>query len=253
MDNQFNIEPQEIPLFDIPNSGNENELGSMSGEQPQERLSEGELKFRAMQSERDQLRTQLEQAKQAQDLWDEFVNNGEVRKSLIAELEPDLYKPQNPTTAIQEQLKKEFGENYEDLWDSGSVFQKKEIDARYNELRASLSKNSTAPKPYKELITEKKTKRQQAEEAERAEIMAVRNELQMDDNEWKGFMDYTAKLNLKHIANQYVKATRSRNTNKANVPNFINVTGAPSNKPTEFDNLNKVFGNPQQEFGADLF
>jgi len=243
---ESNIQNAEIPLDGLF-SGNEGAEGSQSNEQPQERLSEAELKFRAMQSERDQLRTQLQQAKQTQELWEQFVTDPETRRSIIAEVEPDLIKAPNPTDYVRNNLVKEFGDDFEAKWENGSVFEKMQIQTRFQQLQENASKGYQAPKPFKELTAAQKAKARKEMEEVQAQLNSIKTEFNWDDNVMQGFQEWTKGLQLKNFASAYNNALRSKNSN-VSAPNFANVPGQANIKKTNtyFDELNQTFGKPPE-------
>lgn len=244
---ESNIQNTEISLDGLFSENDGAEGNQTDEQQPQAALSEQEIAYRALQSKYDQTVAQLQQAKQTQELWEQFVADPETRRSIIAEVEPDLIKAPNPTDYVRNNLVKEFGDDFESKWENGSVFEKMQIQTRFQQLQENATKGYQAPKPFKELTAAQKAKAKKEMEEVQAQLNDIKTKFNWDDNVMNGFQEWTKNLQLENFASAYNNALRSKNAT-VNAPNFANVPGQANIKKTNtyLDELNQTFGKPPE-------
>lgn len=205
--------------------------------------------LKLLQSERDKeraARQKLEIDVKEKDSLAAFIEalykDQEVRRSFIAEVEPDLVKPKDPFSLIKEKLGKEFGEDFTPDRDDVNVAGTKSwlYNKRAELMLNELNQNKETPLPIKELM--KKREQQKIEqmklaEADKRETMA---KLNWDEAAWNGFAQWMKSgttLGFGQIYNQAINSSGMQPPYVTNQPGINN-----RNTSNEFDNLKKFFG-----------
>ena len=204
-------------------------------------------KFQSMYDKQVQASKEMESYKTAYDFINELYESPETRKAFIAELEPDLLKPEDPYTYVQNSLVKEFGEGFtpDNNAEPGSQewLRARAYDARMNHLlNEAYSKGNETPETLKELRARQKKdseKQQQAFAREKADLM---KEFNWNDGDWENFEKFANKITTKHLGKLFSKAQKST-TKGSSVPNLVNVPGSStSSNDNYFDELKGFFG-----------
>lgn len=191
-----------------------------------------------------QIEPAYEKYKSVADFVNQVYEDPKVRRAFISQLEPDLIKPTDPYDALQEQIKKEFGDDFvPDEDEANKPLTKswrylKRVDELYKDF--STQRNELIPKTLEELRAERQSaKEQQAQDFER-ERLETMNELKWSQTDWNTFQSWAPKLKIKHLAKWYNHIQRAKGT----APNLVNqFGGAPArNMPEFFQELDNIFG-----------
>lgn len=197
-------------------------------------------------NELNQIKPKYEQYKSVAEFLNQVQEDPTVKQAFLAELAPDLVKPTDPYEALQEQLKKEFGEDFTPDDDeatkplSKSWRWYKRADDLYKELEQR--RGSLVPKSLKELREEReRVAREQAAAAE-VERQEILKQMNWTESDWNEFAKFAPKLKALHIAKWYERDIRKRQRSTA--PNLVNQFGGitPQTQPEIFEDLKKYFG-----------
>lgn len=203
-------------------------------------------KFDKAQSELQKLQPKVEKADSLEKFYNELYENPEVRRAFIAELEPDLVKPRDPYGALEEQLRKEFGEDYvpDDDESKRPFTQSWKYYRRLSELEQKVRDQSgnAVPKTLKELRAE----REQTLQAQRTRDVEMKNEvltkMKWTDRDYQSFGNWVQKLNAVDLAKIY-NFVQSKRANTPATPFLANQAGGTTQTPNEIEaELKKFFG-----------
>lgn len=202
-------------------------------------------KYDKLNAEYSKVKPEYEKYKNIAEFVNQVYEDPDVKQAFLAEVAPELYKPADPYESLQEQLKKEFGEDFTPDDDEAarpltkSWRYYKRVDELYKDL--SSKQNNKVPKTLKEL-REARIAAQQAQQAQaeqdKAEIM---QEMGWTEADWNDFVSWVPQLKAKHLAKwrQHMKKRP-----KSNAPNLVNQFGGHTvnNKPQFMSDLDKYFG-----------
>jgi hypothetical protein len=191
-----------------------------------------------------QIEPAYEKYKSVADFLNQVYEDPKVRRAFIAQLEPDLIKPIDPYDALQEQLKKEYGEEFvPDEDEASKPLTKswrylKRVDELYKDL--SGKRNEMIPKTLEEIRNERKAAQEQAANEFERERLDTMNELKWSKTDWENFQAWAPKLKIKHLAKWYNHLQRAKGT----APNLVNQFGGTptKNMPEFFQQLDNIFG-----------
>ena len=217
----------------------------LSGMTPDELARMFQSKFDKAQAELQMIKPKVERADSLEGFVNSLYEDEEVRRAFLAEVEPDLVKPKDPYAALEEQLKKEFGEDYvpddEDakkpLTTSWKYY--KRLDDLY---KVAQDKQETLPKTLKELRVDRK--RQQDDLADQNATMKsdILSKMKWQDAEYQRFTQWASALSGADLAKIYNFA-QGRRASAPNVPNLASQSGGTAVLPNEINTeLNKFFG-----------
>ena len=210
-----------------------------------------------LQSDRDKARAEvtrvtadLQKAKVYEDFLGTLQDDQEMRHAFIAQLEPDLVKPKDPLTFIQERLKKEFPGFTPDTDEINIVGSPTwTYNQRGTDLFQEWKKtNGTPPPTLVELKAKRKAARDAANVAAQRDKQETMQKLNWGDQDWDSFVDWVTKVKTIHMAtirDGIVKQAMK----KGNPPSVVSQSGGKVNTPsgymTELDNL---FGKGPNNF-----
>lgn len=226
-------------------SGTNEGVNSQVGMTYEQQVRMFQSKYDKAQAELQKLQPKVEKYDSLEKFYNELFENQEVRRAFIAELEPDLVKPKDPYGALEEQLKKEFGEDYvpDDEEARRPFTQSWKYYRRLSELEQKVrEQKSGAPKTLKELRAE----REQLLQAQRARDAEIKNEvlskMKWTDRDYQGFGSWVQKLNAVDLAKIY-KFVQSKRANTPAAPYLANQAGGTPQTPNEIEaELKKFFG-----------
>lgn len=230
----------------LGNQGNQQAPDETAGMTPQQLAAHFQSKYDKLQAEYSRVKPEYEKYKNVAEFVNQVYEDPNVKNAFLAEIAPDLYKPTDPYDSLQEQLKKEFGEDFTPDDDeaakplSKSWRYYKRVDDLYKEIQAKG--NLAAPKTLKELRAERKAQQDAAKreaELEKAEIM---RELNYTEEDWQDLVSWVPQLKTKHLAKWRQQLKRAAKNGKA--PNLVNQFGGHTvlNKPGMFSELETFFG-----------
>lgn len=163
-----------------------------------------------LQSNLDKTKNELDKAKQKltereglETLFHNIYEDPEIRRAFIAEVEPDLIKPQDPYEAVAQRLKKEFGEDFTPDDDEAKkpLTQSWRYHRRVDELLKQAESNQNKfPKSLKELREARNSQLKTMKEQLETQKKDIMTKMKWDDNTWKGFEDWGKKFNLANLA-----------------------------------------------------
>jgi len=205
---------------------------------------------RMFQSKYDKTKVELEKAQQKlqintglEDFIAKVYEDPEVRHAFLAEIAPDLVKPKDPYSVIEERLKKEFGEDFtpDDEEAKKPLSPTWKYYRRVDQLMTEIEKNQAkVPSSLKELREQRKRQREealQAAEQERAKVLA---EMKWQDQDFQQFSEWAKKLNTRDLAKIY-RYTRAKSGTRPRDISTIPGVGSPQPNVNMAD-LNKFFG-----------
>lgn len=202
-------------------------------------------KFDKAQAELQKLQPRVQKADSLEKFYNELYENQEVRRAFIAELEPDLVKPKDPLGALEEQLRKEFGEDYVPDSDEAKrpFTQSWKYYRRLSELEQKVrDQQTTVPKTLKELRAE----REQLLQTQRSRDAEIKNDvlskMKWTERDYQSFGSWVQKLNAVDLAKIY-RFVQSKKANAPAMPFLANQAGGTTQTPNEIEaELKKFFG-----------
>ena len=237
------VDAQGLPITTDPTVKQQSQQ-SFDGMTAEQRATHFQSLYNKLENDYNEMKPSYEKYKSVADFVNQVYEDPKVKQAFIAELAPDLLKKTDPYETLQEQLGKEFGDEFvpdEDeaakpLSKSWRYF--KRVDELYKEL--SEQKDTGVPQSLKEL---RKTRE---EELSAANTAADKDKVQIMDNmkwsstEWTEFSTWATKLEAKHLARWYSHLRKQ----KPNAPNLVNQIGgqAPVTIPEVFKDLDNYFG-----------
>jgi len=197
------------------------------------------------QAELDKVKPKVERADNLESFVNELYENQEVRRAFLAQVEPDLVKPKDPYVALEEQLKKEFGEDFlPDDDEAKKPFTEswryyKKLDDLYSKI--NTQGNAALPKTLEELRAERKTtltNQKKADDEMKAKVLTT---MKWQENDYKSFAGWVYKLSALDLAKIYNFAQQRKGVGRA--PSVANQSGSKAYTPSEIaSELNKFFG-----------
>ena len=207
---------------------------------------------RKFQSEKDiaqatiqKLTPKVQRADALEQFYNELYENPEVRRAFIAELEPDLIKSKDPYAALEEELKKEFGEDYiPDEEEAKRPFtQSWKYYKKLSDLERKAQQSSAqVPKTLKELRTERDNAKNEQKLKDTEMKVSIMGKRKWDDTKWQRFVNWGSKLSPEHLAAVFDYA-ESRKSYNQGAPYLMNQAGGNTATPNEIESeLKKFFG-----------
>jgi len=205
--------------------------------------------LRLLQSERDKafakaqkLESDVKEKESLAAFIEALYKDQEVRRSFIAEVEPELMKPKDPFSLIKEKLGKEFGEDFTPDRDDVNVAGTKSwlYNKRAELMLNEMNQKHDTPLPIKELLKQREQQKVEAMRAAEAEKRETMQKLNWDEAAWNGFAQWMKSGNTLGFGQIYDRLTKGSGTQPpyvTNQPGFNN-----RNTSNEFDNLKKFFG-----------
>lgn len=202
-------------------------------------------KFDKAQAELQKIKPKAEKADSLETFVNELYENQEVRRAFLAQLEPDLVKPKDPYAALEEQLKKEFGEDFypdddeakKPLTPSWRYY--KRLDDLYD--KAKSQQNVQLPKTLEQIRTEREAFKEQQRKADSEMKNKVLATMKWSDNDYKSFAGWVYKLSALDLAKIYNYAQTRKSGAKA--PNLAAQSGSRAHTPNEIaSELKRFFG-----------
>lgn len=244
-------QPSGTPAFDEdglpidPAPGNKPpEVDPFSGMTPDQQAKHFQSLYNKLENEHNQIKPEYEKYKSVAEFVNQVYEDPQVRQAFLAELAPDLVKPTDPYDALQEQLGKEFGEEFIPEETEASIPLSKTW--RYNKRVEELYKEHTAnagksvPTSLRELRLSREQALRDADALNATERQQIMKDMKWGQVDWDEFSQWGGKLKMKHLS-RYFEA--GRNARKGKAPNLINQGGsAPAGQPAAFENLTNFFG-----------
>lgn len=226
-------------------SGDQQTSDPTAGMSPAELAAFFQSKFDKLQAEYSRVKPEYEKYKSVAEFINQVYEDPAVKQAFIAELAPDLVKPSDPYESLQEQLAKEFGEDFtpdddeaaKPLTKSWRYY--KRVDELYKDL--SSKQNPGVPKTLKQLREEREMQQRVAQQQAEQEKNEVLKELNWTEADWQDFVSWVPQLKAKHLA-KWRQQMKKRS--KGGAPNLVNQFGGHTvnNKPGFMSDLDKFFG-----------
>lgn len=207
-----------------------------------------EALLKKLQSERDSTRAQnqklsaeLKQVKPIAEFVSSLYEDETARHAFIADLEPELLKPKNPLTFIQEGLKKEFGEEFTPNPEETNIFGSQTW--LYNERAKDLlseykEKSKKTPTTLKELKEQRKRDHDSAALDAQTQRREVMEKFKWDDGVWDEFSKWASSVKLVHMGLLF---NNIKSKKGLTAPNIAGQSGgrplAPAKIQAELDNM----------------
>jgi hypothetical protein len=237
------IDEDGLPI--APVTGNKQpEVNSFDGMTPDQQAKHFQSLHNKLENEYNLMKPEYEKYKSVADFVNQVYEDPQVKAAFLAELAPDLVKPTDPYDALQEQLGKEFGEDFvPDETETQTPLSKSwRYHKRVEELyKASADKaaNST-PTSLKELRKSREQALKDADAVNATERSQIMSDMKWGQVDWDEFSQWGGKLKTKHLS-RYFEAGRKNRGGKA--PNLVNQGGgAQVGQPAAFENLTNFFG-----------
>ena len=221
------------------------EQPDLTGMTPDELARMFQSKYDKAQAELQTIKPKVERADSLEGFVNSLYENEEVRRAFLAEVEPDLVKPKDPYVALEEQLKKEFGEDYvpddEDakkpLTTSWKYY--KRLDDLY---KVAQTTKEILPKTLKELRADRKTKQDELATQNATMKTDILTKMKWQDADYQRFTQWASALSGADLAKIYNFA-QGRRASAPNAPNLASQSGGTAFMPNEINTeLDKFFG-----------
>ena len=217
---------------------------SFDGMTAEERAVHFQSLFNKAENELKNIKPEYEKYKNVAEFLNQAYEDPQVKQAFLNELAPDLVKPTDPYEALQEQLTKEFGEEFAPDDDeatrplSKSWRYYKRVDELYKEL--SDKQQTKAPQSLKDLRIERERQLKDAQEQAEKDRVSILNDMKWSTSEWEEFTSWTNKLEAKHLARWYQHIRKQ----KKGAPNLVNQGGGGTSAtlPEVFQDLKNYFG-----------
>jgi len=217
----------------------------LAGMTPDELARMFQSKYDKAQAELQTIKPKVERADSLEGFVNSLYEDEEVRRAFLAEVEPDLVKPKDPYVALEEQLKKEFGEDYvpddEDakkpLTTSWKYY--KRLDDLY---KVAQDTQEILPKTLKELRADRKIKQDELATQNATMKTDILTKMKWQDTDYQRFTQWASALSGADLAKIYNFA-QGRRSSAPNVPNLASQSGGTAFMPNEINTeLDKFFG-----------
>jgi chromosome segregation ATPase len=203
------------------------------------------------QSKLDKTKAELDKTSQKLNDYEslsEFIGSvyedEEVRHAFLSDLAPDLVKPKDPYQALEEQLRKEFGEDFTpDEEEAKKPLSKawkyyKRLDDLY---KYYSTKQSKLPKSLGELKAERARKKEESAKQVVQEKTKVLQTMKWGEADYGQFAQWVGKLTATDLAKIY-KFARSKSPSQR-VPNIATQSGGYAPAPNQImANIDNFFG-----------
>lgn len=209
-----------------------------------------EALLRKLQSERDSTKAELEKFqkeitryKTYEDFLGQLQEDAEVRHAFIAELEPELVKPKDPLTFVQEGLKKEFGNDFSPTAEGAEPLKVQLYNERARELYTEWKdKQKAMPNNLKDLAARRKQARERAALEAQAEKQKIMSDMKWDENTFGEFSKWVTQIKGTHMAQIWNHVKGQAKQTRA--PFATNQPGGNSYMPSNLQvQLDTMFGN----------
>lgn len=182
-----------------------------------DKLNNEHAKFKAQFTERDK----------AYQLLNEAIENPAVARALVAEILPDMVKTEDVDSFVEQQLKKEFGEEFEvDQDDARKGYGK---SFRYLERARKLYQEAESKSNKVQTLAEIRAQKQAQKEKEMEEQEVIRQKLitdyKTDDATIGRFFEFFAKATPDNLFKIFQWAESKQR--KSGVPTIASQQGAP--------------------------
>ena len=237
------VDEHGVPIATDP-TGKQPSQQSFDGMTPEQRATHFQSLYNKLENDYNEMKPNYDKYKNVADFVNQVYEDPKVKQAFLAELAPDLLKPTDPYETLQEQLGKEFGEEFvpdddeaaKPLSKSWRYF--KRVDELYKEL--SEQKDTGIPQSLKELRKTREEEILAANATADKDKVQIMDDMKWSSTEWTEFSTWTTKLEVKHLARWYSRLRKQ----KPNAPNLVNQIGgqAPVALPEVFKDLNNYFG-----------
>lgn len=214
------------------------------GMTPGEQAKHFQSLYNKLENEHNTMKPEYEKYKSVADFVNQVYEDPAVRNAFLAEIAPDLVKPTDPYDALQEQLGKEFGEDFTpDDTETNTPLSKswryhKRVEELYKKHAEAGAGNT--PVSLKELRVQREQALRDAENLNTTERHQIMKDMGWGQVDWDEFSSWGGKLKTKHLS-RYFEAGRKARGNKA--PSLINQSGGSvAGQPAAFENLTNFFG-----------
>lgn len=233
-------------LLGIPpknKSGEPQQTSSFDGMTAEQRAKHFQSLYNKLEQEYKEVKPQYEKYKSVAEFVNQVYEDPQVKQAFLAELAPDLVKPKDPYDALQEQLGREFGEDFVPDEDEAQKPLSKSWRylKRVDELYTKLTKDQpSVPKSLKELREERERLVREANEKAEQERVEILNDMKWSTSDWNEFANWVPKLRGKHLARWYQHLRKQ----KGSAPNLMSHSGGTPVKsiPEVFQDLDNYFG-----------
>jgi hypothetical protein len=242
--------PEKVGDGPVPPQGNIAPQGGPSTPSQAPRMSP-EQYMKELKSTADKSAHRLEQLTQENTELTSVANfvhqlyeDPQVFNAFVAEINPDLVKPQNAEEYINSNLKKEFGADFvpdiseENLRGSRTWLYNKRADILYDE---SLQVAGKVPETITTLKEKRIVQKRELELQARQEKTGIIDDLKWSDTDYQGFLTWANKLSTKDFAKIYHvgKTQRQHST----TPSLASVPGGtPISNSAYEQELTNFFG-----------
>lgn len=193
-----------------------------------------------------QLESELEEVRPIKEVYNKIIADPIVRRAFIAELEPELIKPNNPYDTVRQHLAEKFGADFIPDKDEATIpfTPSWEYIREANEMLKKLeSEGGTVKKTLQQIRQEQAelAKKQQQQLAEFKEKMKTK--YKWTDETFEQFQRWGSKVGLDDLGVYFdFLMKKASQKNQAKTPNLAGVRGG-SNLPNEVKaELDKFFG-----------
>jgi len=228
--------------------------GTVSDPELEKVRNDPEKLARLFQSRLDKAQNQIqaftqrvEQSEGLQNFFTQLYEDEAVKKAFLHELAPDLVKPINPLTYVQDKLKEEFGdftpvdgEDKNPATETWLYFKRAEDLLKEGQEKAKTS----VPKELKALLTERQVaKQEQALQAQQLQS-SLKQEFNWSNDVYDYFSQWVTKLyqEPKHLGKIFNYVMGKGNSKKPAFPNITAVAGSSVQRNAQFADIDKYFG-----------
>ena len=219
---------------------NQPDYGNMDPEQVARMF---QSKYDKTQAALDKVQERLHEYESLEEFIDSVYEDEDVKHAFLSEIAPDLVKQKDPYEALEEQLRKEFGEEYiPDDEEAKRPFTKSwKYYKRADDLEKSVKeRKNVVPKSLKALREERSNKKKESQRQVLEEKNKVLTSMKWSDNDYNSFAQWVGKLSAVNLAKIYAYAT-SRSPKTA--PGLVNQSGGSAPTPNVLmADLDKYFG-----------
>jgi flagellar hook protein FlgE len=227
------------------NDSNPNGEEKQTPKSPEELAKQFQSLYDKEKAKSDKLEAELQRNRGIVDFVNQVFEDQDVRRAFIAEVEPELIKPQDPYTFVKEGLAKEFGEDFAPMADARpgsdeyikSMLYQQRMQSLFNEATTAREVPKTL-KDLKESRAKEVQANRQAAEKTKSELMT---EMRWTEGDYNNYIAWLQQLQPVNLATTWEKA---RNTKHPNPPAVGAVPGSVAQQsPNDFvKELNKLFG-----------
>lgn len=221
-----------------------------------ERAAHFQSLFNKTEAQLKQMNEQLEPIKGKASLFDQFVQNPELRRALISKYEPDLFRKPEPDAYVQTKLKEKYGEDYVEKFNKDEIGVPGTFSWTVNLEAAKLYQEATSdsgmPKTVEDVFNQMEQENKLAQEKFENEKRSIMEKHNMTEDGFKRFMSWANNLNMDNLAFVYSKGVQ-RLSGQQISPNISEIPGF--NRPPMSNEQRKMFedfGYPEQPFSPSI-